>query len=402
VAALHHLGDALHVAFAMFWQVLWPLALGFLLSAVIEAVVPKQAVSGALGRDTPRAVALASAFGAASSSCSYAAVALARTLFRKGATLTNAIVFEFASTNLVIELGLALLILLGWRFLAAELGGGLLMVGLLAVLLRLTLRRSLVEEARRQADRGVPGRMEGHAAMDMSVTDGPLLRRLLSARGLTAVSHYFVMNVSSLWTDLVLGFLVSGALAAWVPASWWQRLFLTGPGVGAEVWGAIAGPLVAMASFVCSVGNVPLAAVLWRGGIGFSGVIAFIFADLIIVPILRIYRRYYGARVSLHLLAVSYATMALAGLAVGLLFRALGAVPTNRNVAVLDTIVSWNADTVLDILALVVIGAVTVRFLRTGGVAMLQMMNAGDGDRSAPTGHGDHQGGHRAETGRTR
>ncbi len=192
-----HLGDALRLAFAMFWEVLWPLTLGFLLSAVVETVVSKRTVSRLLGGDSPRSVALATGFGAASSSCSYAAVAVARTLFRKGATLPNAIIFEFASTNLVFELGLVLLILLGWPFLAAELLGGVLMVVVLAVLFRLTLRRSLIESARAQADRGLSGRMEGHAAMDMSVTDGPLFRRLLSGRSYTAISQYFFMNVYS-------------------------------------------------------------------------------------------------------------------------------------------------------------------------------------------------------------
>src|SRR4029077_8190710 len=177
---LSHLGDALRLAFAMFWQVLWPLGLGFLLSAVVETLVSKQTVSRMLRRDNARSVALATAFGAASSSCSYAAVALARTLFRKGATLPNAIIFEFASTNLVFELGLVLLILLGWQFLAAEFAGGLTMIVLLAVMFRVTLRSGLVERARRQADRGLRGRMEGHSAMDMSVTGGPFLRRLFS------------------------------------------------------------------------------------------------------------------------------------------------------------------------------------------------------------------------------
>jgi uncharacterized protein len=372
---LQHVGDALRLSFAMFWQVLWPLALGFLVSAVVEAVVPKEAVSRVLGSDTPRAVALATAFGAASSSCSYAAVAIARTLFRKGATLANAILFEFASTNLVFELGLVLLILLGWQFLAAEFIGGILMVVLLAVIFRLTLRPRLVERARRQAERGLLGRMEGHAAMDMSITDGPLLQRLASSRGLTAVSHYFVMNVYSLWTDLVLGFLISGALGAWVPDSWWEHLFLTGHGAATDVWGALIGPLVAVVSFVCSVGNVPLAAVLWRGGISFGGVIAFIFADLVIVPILNIYRKYYGARASLYLFAVSYATMSLAGLIVGGLFSLLGAAPTNRHITVFDTTVSWDSDTVLDIAFLMLIAVILVRFVRTGGIAMLRMMN---------------------------
>lgn len=372
---LSHLGDALRLAFAMFWQVLWPLALGFLLSAVIEAVVPKQAVARLLGKDSARGVVTAAAFGAASSSCSYAAVALARTLFRKGASFTNAIIFEFASTNLVIELGLVLLILLGWQFLAGELAGGVLMVVLLALIFRATLTRALVDAAHAQAERGLFGRMEGHAAMDMSVSDGPLLRRLVSPRAFTSIAHYFFMNIYSLWTDLVLGFLIAGALGAWIPDSWWSALFLTGHGAGTEVWGAFIGPLVAMISFVCSVGNVPLAAVLFRGGISFAGVISFIFADLIIIPVLNIYRKYYTIRVSAYLFAVSYATMVVAGLAISGLFTVLHLTPTHRAITVFQTTISWNADTFLDIAFLVVIALLAIRFLRTGGVEMLRMMD---------------------------
>ncbi|MFI5287885.1 MAG: permease [Candidatus Dormibacteria bacterium] len=373
-SVLGHLGDALRLAFAMFWQVLWPLALGFLLSAIIEVVVPKQTVARLLGKDSPQGVVTAAAFGAASSSCSYAAVALARTLFRKGASFANSIIFEFASTNLVIELGLVLLILLGWQFLAGELAGGVLMVVLLALIFRVTLTRQLVDAARAQAERGLYGRMEGHAAMDMSVTEGPLLQRLVSARAFTSIAHYFFMNIYSLWTDLVLGFLIAGALGAWVPDSWWSALFLTGHGAGTEVWGAFIGPLVAMMSFVCSVGNVPLAAVLFRGGISFSGVIAFIFADLIIIPILNIYRKYYTGRVSAYLFAVSYATMVLAGLAIGGLFTILHLTPTNRAITVFQTTISWNSDTFLNMAFLVVIALLAVRFLRTGGIEMLRMM----------------------------
>jgi uncharacterized protein len=380
---LGHLGDALRLSFAMFWQVLWPLALGFLLSAIIEVVVPKQTVARLLGKDSPRGVVTAAAFGAASSSCSYAAVALARTLFRKGASFANSIIFEFASTNLVIELGLVLLILLGWQFLAGELAGGVLMVVLLALIFRATLTRRLVDAARAQAEHGLYGRMEGHAAMDMSVTDGPLLRRLVSPRAATAISHYFFMNIYSLWTDLVLGFLIAGALGAWVPDSWWSALFLTGHGVGTEVWGAFIGPLVAMLSFVCSVGNVPLAAVLFRGGISFSGVIAFIFADLIIVPILNIYRKYYTGRVSAYLFAVSYATMVLAGLAIGGLFSILHLTPTSRVITVFQTTISWNSDTFLDIAFLVVIALLAARFLRTGGIEMVRMMGQKPGATDA-------------------
>ncbi|HEV3125274.1 MAG TPA: permease [Candidatus Dormibacteraeota bacterium] len=383
---LHHLGDALRLSFAMFWQVLWPLALGFLLSAIVETVVSKQAITRALGRDSSQSVALAGAFGAASSSCSYAAVAVARTLFRKGATFANAIIFEFASTNLVFELGFVLLILLGWQFLGAELAGGVLMVIILAVIFRYTLSRRLVDEARVQADKGIRGRMEGHGAMDMSVTDGPFFRRLFSPRAYTSISHYFFMGVYSLWSDLLIGFLLAGALGAWVPDSVWSQLFINGHGAATSVWGALIGPLIAVVSFVCSVGNVPLAAVLWRGGISFAGVIAFIFADLIILPILNIYRKYYGIRVSLYLFAVSYVAMVLAGLAVGSVFDLARATPTDRAITVFDTTISWNYDTFLDVAFIALIAVLAMRFLRTGGVAMLRMMEAPP-DEHAAMGH---------------
>ena len=371
---LSHAGDALHLAFDMFWAVLWPLAVGFLLSACVEAFVSKQAIARVLGRDDVRSASLATVFGAASSSCSYAAVAIARTLFRKGSTLANAIIFEFASTNLVFELGLALLILLGWQFVAAEFTGGVVMVVLLALVFRLTLTHRLSDGARLQADRGIPGKMEGHAVMDMSVTDGPLLRRIVSPRALTSVSHYFFMNVYGLWWDLLLGFLIAGAIGAWVPAAVWSHLFFGGTGPGPAIWSALIGPLIALLSYVCSVGNVPLAAVLWRNGIGFGGAIAFIFGDLLILPILNIYRKYYGGRAAIYLFAVSYLTMAVAGLGVGAVFSALRWVPSERNVTAFSTGVSWDPTTALDIVLLVVIALLAVVFLRTGGIAMLRMM----------------------------
>ncbi len=371
-AALH----ALTVSVAMFWEILWPLALGFLLSAVIQSVVSRRAVAGALGSDSPRSLAVACGLGAASSSCSYAAVAIARSLFRKGASFASAIVFEFASTNLVFELGLLLLVLLGWQFLAAEFGGGLLMIIIVTFLFRLTLRQPMIEAARRQADLGLGGRMEGHADMDMAITEGPFLRRLFSARAFTAISHYFWMDVVSLWTDLGLGLLIAGALAAWVPDGFWQALFLTRSPVLSAFWGPLVAPLISVLSFVCSVGNVPLAAVLWKGGISFGGVIAFIFADLIIIPILNIYRKYYGARMSVYLLGISYAAMAMAGFLIGIAFQSLGWVPTNRNVTVFESHPTWNYTTVLNLAFLVLIAVLGWRFLRTGGPEMLRMMEA--------------------------
>src|SRR6266513_899535 len=367
--------EALQMAFFMFWEVLWPLALGFLISAVVQSLVSREAVVRALGTDDLRGVSLATVLGAASSSCSYAAVAVARGLFRKGSTFTNAILFEFASTNLVFELGLVLLVLMGWQFLAAELSGGLLMVAILAVVFKYTLRASLVEEARVQADKGVPGRMEGHGEMVMSLTGGSFLGRLFSGRGLTAISHYFYMDIASLAGDLALGFLIAGALAAWVPNSLWEALFFTSHPAVSAIWGPFIGPVIAMLTFVFSVGNIPLAVVRWNGGISFGGVIGFIFADLLIIPILNIYRKYYGGRTSLYLLGVSYVAMALAGFLVGGAFQLLGIAPVHHHVAVFETTPAWNYTTVLDIVFLVLMAVLAWRFFTTGGVDMVRAMS---------------------------
>jgi uncharacterized protein len=366
---------ALQISVFMLWEVLWPLVLGFLLSAIVQTVVSKRAVAGALGRPDFKGFVIACGLGAASSSCSYAAVAVARALFRRGASFVNAMIFEFASTNLVFELGLVLLILLGWQFVAAEFAGGLLMAVILWILFKVSLRERMVEDARRQAERGIVGsNMEGHGEHDMSITDGPFLARLFSPRAFTAISHYFYGDVYSLYVDLGLGFLIAGALAAWVPNSVWQAFFLTNNPTLNEFWGPLIGPIISMLSFVCSVGNVPLAVVLWNGGISFGGVISFIFADLIILPILNIYRKYYGGRTSLYLLAVSYVAMVLAGFLVGGAFQLLGLVPTNHHVAILDTQPTWNYTTFLDIASIVVMAALAWRFFTTGGVAMLRSM----------------------------
>ena len=375
--------NALATAFDMLWEVFWPLALGFILSAIVQTLVSRQAVVRALGSDSPRSLGLATLFGAASSSCSYAAVAISRSLFRKGASFPAAIVFEFASTNLVFELGLILLILLGWSFVGAEFAGGLLMIVILALLFRWTLKPGMIDEARRQAEHGRHGRMEGHGEMDMAITEGPFVKRLFSGRGLTAISHNFWMDVTSVWIDIGIGLLIAGALAAWVPASFWQSFFLTGHPVLSQVWGPLIGPVISLLSFVCSVGNVPLAAVLWNGGISFGGVIAFVFADLIILPILDIYRKYYGGRMALYLLVVSYAAMALAGFTIGLLFQGLGIVPAHRSVAALVSNPTLNYTSVLNGLFLVIIAGLGWRFLRTGGLEMLRMMEKPMPDHAA-------------------
>ncbi|MEV4502518.1 permease [Streptomyces klenkii] len=369
---------ALSIAGAMAWEIAWALVLGFVLSAVVQAVVRKATVSALLGDDRPRTLAIAAGLGAASSSCSYAAVALARALFRKGADFTAAMAFEIASTNLVVELGVILALLMGWQFTLAEFTGGPVMIIALAVLFRLFLRPRLLGEARAQAGRGVAGAMEGHAAMDMSVRrEGTFARRLFSGEGFTATAHIFVMEWAAVLRDLVAGLLIAGAIAAWVPDSFWSAFFLTDdPGL-AKWWGPLVGPLVAIASFVCSIGNVPLAVVLWKGGISFGGVVAFVFADLLILPILNIYRKYYGARTALFLLVTFYVAVVVAGYAVEFVFGGLGLVPGREHAAIPEAGVSWNYTTWLNIAFLGLAAALLVRFLRTGGKAMLGAMGGG-------------------------
>ena len=370
-AVLHALG----FAFAMFWEILWALILGFALSAIVQAVVSKAQMSRLLPDDSPRSLAMASLLGAASSSCSYAAVALARSIFRKGANFTAAIAFEFASTNLVAELGIIMVLLLGWQFALAEFIGGPLMIAILALLFKTFLPRHLVDEARRQAERGIAGSMEGHAAMDMSVTGGSLVRRIVSPKGFTAISHYFVMDWAAIWRDVAGGLLLAGALAAWVPNEFWQRFFFVQHPMAALFWGPLVGPVVAMLSFVCSIGNVPLAAVLWNGGISFGGVVSFIFADLIVLPILNIYRKYYGGRMTLFLFATSYGAMVAAGLLVEFAFTIVGLVPRERAATIVQPHISLDYTTVLNAIFLVVAGVLLARFFGTNGLAMLRMMN---------------------------
>jgi len=370
--------DALELAFSMTWEIAWALILGFFLSAAVQAVVRRQTITRLLGDDRPRTLVNAAGLGAASSSCSYAAVALARSLFRKGANFTAAIAFEIASTNLVIELGIILILLMGWQFALGEFVGGPIMIVVIAVLFRLFLRPRLLDTARRQAERGVPGSMEGHAAMDMSVTgSGSVWRRLASAQGRTSVSHIFVMEWAAVIRDIAIGLLIAGAIGAWVPDSFWQSFFLVDHPLLAKIWGPLIGPLVAAASFVCSIGNVPLAAVLWNGGISFGGVVSFIFADLLILPILVIYRKYYGARMALFLLGTIYAASVLAGYAVEIIFGVLGLIPSERQANVQTAQVSWNYTTFLNIAFLLLAAVLVIRFFRSGGRQMLAMMGGG-------------------------
>lgn len=369
------ISHALRMAFAMFWEILWPLILGFGLSGVVQAVVSKKEMSKLLPDNSPKSLAIATGLGAASSSCSYAAVALARSIFRKGADFTAAMAFELASTNLVAELSIILIVLMGWQFALAEFTGGLLMVAIIAVLFARFLSPKLVREARERADKGIKGVMEGHAEMDMSVENGrSIWQRLLSPEGITATSHYFVMDVVAVWKDIAGGLLLAGALAAWVPQDFWKNFFLTSHPIAATIWGPLVGPLVAIFSFVCSVGNIPLAAVLWNGGISFGGVIAFIYADLIILPIIDIYRKYYGWRATGFIVATFYVAMVVAALIVELVFQALGLIPHERAAQIVETSVTFNHTTVLNIIFLAAAAFLVIRFLKTGGPKMLAHM----------------------------
>jgi uncharacterized protein len=345
------LGDGLWNAFQMAWEVTWALVLGFLLSAIVQAWVPKERMRRALGGDDLRSVALATGLGAASSSCSYAAVAIAKSMFQKGASLVTAMAFQFASTNLVFELGIVMWIFLGWRFTLAEFVGGIVLIAFMWLLLRLTVTRRLEEQAREHALAADAGHEHAHGG---------------GAAAWTAVARNFVADWKMLWKEILAGFLISGFVAL-LPMSFFNGLFLQdAPAAPRLLENVVVGPLVAIASFVCSVGNIPLAAVLWAGGISFAGVLAFVFADLLVVPIVLIYLRYYGKEVTIRLVAIMFVAAVAAALAVDGLFSLLGLVPKTRPdiESVTERGVTWNYTTALNIVFLLVAGALVGLTLR--------------------------------------
>ncbi|HEV3351675.1 MAG TPA: permease [Acidimicrobiales bacterium] len=347
-------GRSLREAFFMFWVTLWPLILGFGLSGAVQAFVRRDTLRRKLGDHGPPAVARATVFGMVSSSCSYAASAMAKSLFVRGADYIASLVFMFASTNLVIELGIVLIVLMGWQFAVSEFVGGFIMIGLLATLGALWLRGRLVVSARArlesQADSEDQHAHAGHVE-DGDATSS-LRTQMRSPTKWADSATYTMADLTMLRRDLFLGYLVAGFLCVLVPTSAWQALFVTGHGFWTSVENAIVGPLIAIISFVCSIGNVPLAATLWHGGISFGGVIAFLFADLITFPLLMIYRKYYGTRLMLRMLVVFWALMSTAALVTELIFRAAGAVPTTRPATVVTTGFSWNYTTYLNIVFL--------------------------------------------------
>jgi uncharacterized protein len=350
--------DSLRMAFFMFWDTLWPLIFGFGLSGAVQAFVSRSQMQRVMGDHRPRTLAVASIFGAASSSCSYAASAMAKSLFQKGADFTTAMVFMLASTNLVIELGLVLWVLIGWQFALSEYVGGIIMIGLLALVARFFFGASVVEQARKHlvsqspypalpSERG-GGEMDEHGDERLD----SLTRRLRSPAAWADAASYTMADLVMLRKEMIIGYLVAGFLAVLVPNTLWNAVFFHGHGVFTSVENVIVGPLIAILSFVCSIGNVPLAAALWKGGISFGGVVSFIFADLITLPLLLIYRRFYGWRMAIRILAVFWLVMATAGLATEYVFHAAGLVPVGRPTQVVQPSFQWNYTTYLNIIFL--------------------------------------------------
>ena len=322
---LSKIGDGFSNAFLMAWEVWWALVLGFAISAIVQAWVSRERIEAALSGGGFAPLAKATGLGAASSSCSYAAIAIAKSLFQKGASAASALAFQFASTNLVWELGLVLWVLIGWQFTLAEFVGGIVLIALMALLLRLFVSPRAEEKAREHAQRAQTDHQH-HAAGEQM----PLRQRLSSASAWSDVAHNFRSDWRTLWKEITAGFLLAGFIGL-LGDDFFNGLFLTdAPPVWQTLWNAIVGPIIAVLSFVCSVGNVPLAAVLWTGGISFAGVVAFIFADLIVVPIVLAYRKYYGLGFALRITALMFLTMVLAALVVDLLFSTAGLIPDSR------------------------------------------------------------------------
>jgi uncharacterized protein len=331
----HGLRDSLLMA----WEVWWALVLGFAISAIVQAWVPRERIQGLMSGSGPRPVGWATGLGAASSSCSYAAIAIGKSLFQKGASAASALAFQFASTNLVWELGLVLWVLIGWQFTIAEYLGGIVMIVLMTVLLRLFVSRELEEQAREHAQEADTGHQHHMAGEELSWRE-----RLTSARAWSDVAHNFRGDWQMLWKEITIGFLLAGFIAQF-GNGFFEHLFLhNAPAPLPTIENVIIGPIIAVLSFVCSVGNVPLAAVLWSGGISFAGVLAFLFADLIVLPILAIYRKYYGMRFTVRITGLMFMTMVIAAVIVNGIFSALGLLPTGPRPTRADIFTSIHVD----------------------------------------------------------
>ena len=364
MGVLDLIGDGLWNAFRMAWEVWWALVLGFLLSGIVQAWIPRERLERALGGRGARSLALATGLGAASSSCSYAAVAIGKSLFQKGASFAAAMAFQFASTNLVFEIGIVLWIFLGWQFTLAEFLGGLFLIAFMWAGLRWLVSWQLEEEAREQA----VAAETGHQHLSAGSGAPSWRQRLTSVDAWSDVAHNFRGDWQMLWKEIGAGFLIAGFVAL-LPTGFFNALFLTdAPGPAQTIENVLLGPIVALLTFVCSVGNVPLAAVLWGGGISFAGVIAFIYADLLIIPLILIYLRYYGRRVTLRLVAIMFVSMAAAALAVDAIFSAADLVPSGRPSidSIAEREIGWNYTTFLNFVFFAVAVALLALTARRG------------------------------------
>src|SRR5256886_1242324 len=362
--AMHWLSLGLYHALAMLWATFWALVLGFTISGVLQVFVGKEQISRAFGQTNLKSVSFATGLGAASSSCSYAAVAAARSAMQQGAALIPALAFMFASTNLVIELGAVLWVLMGWQFVFAEVLGALMLILIMWLLIRLFLPKTLETQIRQRAANETlenghchhehpPSPGSGAAGEHEFATANPSVGGHEISKW-TRVAHAFVRDWSMLWKEILGGFVIAGFLATLVPHDWWEALFLqSGPAVVRSIENALVGPIIAMISFVCSVGNIPLASLLWSHGISFGGVISFIYADLIVIPIIIIYAKYYGARAAAWVTGIFYLSMVLAGIIVDLVFSVLGLIPQGvpPPSAVEHAHIIWNYTSWLDVAA---------------------------------------------------
>ncbi|WP_302080552.1 permease [Salinibaculum rarum] len=357
-AILNGVLESLRIGVGFLWTAAWAIIMGLTITSLVQVYVSKEQMASVLGDGDLSGLTKATAFGAASSGCSFGAVAIGKGLFKKGAHAVNFLAFMFASTNLIIELGLMILILLGWEFLVAELLGGLILIAVMAVIVHLTLPENLFDEVRetlneRDRESGVTEDptcgMEGTDEHTLETDGGETLKfcsagcmetyrqeksshggwreELLSWGGWYKIGNQYRKEWSMIWTDIIAGFLISGFVIVFIPQWVWETLFIQGDGLLVTAENAIMGVTVAVISFVGSIGNVPFAVALWTGGVSFAGVIAFVYADLITIPVLNVYRKYYGWKVMLYILSVFFVTMAFSGFLMELLFDALDIVP---------------------------------------------------------------------------
>lgn len=350
---------------AMFWATLWALVLGFGISAALQVFVSKERMTQLLGRSGLKEILIATVFGAASSSCSYAAASIGRSAFQKGAALVPALAFMFASTNLVVELGAVLWLLMGWQFVLAEVIGAFVLIGVMWLLMSIFFPKELEEKARRRSavddDEDCCHHRPSHNASPARTSgargDHEHQHVEAHALGWARLANAFWMDWAMLWKELVAGFLIAGFLAALVPPDWWKGLFMESGNPSLRlIENAAVGPIIAILSFVCSVGNIPLASLLWANGISFGGVISFIYADLLVVPLILIYRKYFGGRATFYVVVIFYVSMVAAGVIVDLVFTVLNLIPQGARPAsaIEHATFSWNYTTWLDFVAIAI------------------------------------------------